>query len=145
MATSIFLAKLIGPVALVLGLGAAGQPRRVPRASREEFLRSRALIFLVRRSSPCRPGSRIVLDAQRLGRRLARHHHAPRLALRHRAARSASLAPQQAAAIGRRMIAHRPTLLHRQRRGLRSCSALILCFFGYFTLTNLAQLERARP
>ena len=45
MTTSIFLAKLIGPFALVVGLGILIN-RTTMRAVADEFIRNRALIFL---------------------------------------------------------------------------------------------------
>jgi hypothetical protein len=45
MATSVFLAKLIGPILLVMGLGLLVNARS-SRAMAEEFLRSDALIYL---------------------------------------------------------------------------------------------------
>ena len=45
MNTSVFLAKLIGPIALVLGLGILIN-RTAMRAVLDEFIRNRALVFL---------------------------------------------------------------------------------------------------
>ena len=45
MQTSIFLAKLIGPLALALGLGALFN-REAVRAILDEFIRNRAVLFL---------------------------------------------------------------------------------------------------
>ena len=45
MSTSLFLARLIGPVMLVIGLAVFANPRGF-RAMAEEFMASRALMFL---------------------------------------------------------------------------------------------------
>ncbi len=45
MATSVFLAKLIGPLALVLGFGVLFN-REAVRAVLDEFIRNRAILFL---------------------------------------------------------------------------------------------------
>ena len=44
MSTSVFLAKLIGPILIVIGVGMLVNAR-VYRALAEEFLRSHALIY----------------------------------------------------------------------------------------------------
>lgn len=45
MPTSIFLAKLIGPMLIIMGLSIMASPKRIQRMA-EEFLASDALIFL---------------------------------------------------------------------------------------------------
>ena len=78
MSNSIFLAKLIGPTLLVIGLGMVINGAAY-RTMAEEFLRSRALIYIAGLLA-LRAGAGHRYHPQRLDRRLAHHHHAARLA-----------------------------------------------------------------
>ena len=83
MTTSIFLARLIGPFALALGLALVCPGRGIPRLRRRIHGQPGADLPVRRHHAAGRPRHRA--DPQRLDRRLARRHHHRRLARgRHR-------------------------------------------------------------
>ena len=135
MATSIFLAKLIGPVFLVARRRRCSSTRGAIRAhGRRVHAQPRA--DLPRRRCMTLPaGLAIVLDAQCLGRGLARDHHAPRLARRRSAALlrivAAAAAPPRSAA---RMLAKPDVHDHRRRDLARARRAALL--LRLFPLTS---------
>ena len=120
MKTSIFLAKLIGPFFLGVGLGILFN-RDAVRAVLDEFIRNRALMFLAglhHLSGRARDRA----HPQCVGRGLARAHHHRSAGSPPSPARSACVAPQQAIKFGRSAL--RAAERHPvRRRDLDSCSA----------------------
>jgi hypothetical protein len=127
MQTSIFIAKIIGPITLVVGLALAFNAT-VFRALAEEFLRSHALIFLAGLLTLA-SGLAIVLvhniwsaDWRIIITILGW------LFVISGAARTA--APQSVAALGRALIGKPLTM--KIGAGIDLALGALLCYFGYF-------------
>jgi hypothetical protein len=131
MATSVFLAKLIGPVALAIGLALVFNGA-VYRAMMDQFLASHALIFLAGLLA-LSAGLATVLSHNvwsadwRVVITILGWLWIVGGAIR-------MVAPQLTASIGRSMLAH-PVA---PKIGAAICLALgaLLCFFGYFRYTT---------
>jgi hypothetical protein len=127
VAASIFLAKLIGPIALAIGLALAFNAA-VYRAMTDEFLRSHALIFLAGLITLA-AGLAIVLSHNvwtadwRVVITILGWLFIVSGLVR-------TTAPQVAAAMGRRMLPNPLTL--KIGAGIDLALGALLCYFGYF-------------
>ena len=139
MANSIFLARLIGPLMLAVGIGMFVNGAVYRDAGGRVPAQPRADLPLRPAHHDGRPRDRA--HPQCVARRLAGAHHHPRLARRRSAAPSASSRPQGTERVGRQMLKH--------KHGLTIGGAVwlavgaVLCFFGYRPLTRFLTTRRS--